>query len=134
MNVTVEPIAQHRDRRGSVFEPLGSDTIPEQRNAHVVLTAPGHVRGNHYHLRGTETMAVRGPALVRYRETDEVHDVEVPHGAVLAFRFPPRVPHAVRNTGTGEGLIVAFRDVPHDPTGADTVREVLIEVEGGALT
>ena len=125
MTVKIERIRQHTDPRGSVFEPLSADDIGAQRNAHVVLTAPGAVRGNHYHLRGTEVLAVRGPARVRWREDDEARDREVEDGEVVAFHFPPGIPHAILNTGTGDGLIVAFRDVEHDPSGADTVREVL---------
>lgn len=136
--VGIYRLEQHRDHRGSVFEPLGADELAEQRNAHVVLTVPGHVRGNHWHRRGTEIMAVRGPARVRYRDMrmagptgeertpGEVRDVQVPAGEVVVFRFPPHVAHAVLNTGTVENLLVAFRDVPHDPSADDTVREVLI--------
>lgn len=127
MTVLIQPIDQHRDARGSVFEPIGPAALGSQRNAHVVLTAPGQIRGNHYHLRGTELLAVRGPARVRFRAEGETRDVEVGAGNVVVFRFPAGVPHAVLNTGSGEGLIIAFRDVEHDPTGADTVREVLIE-------
>lgn len=127
MSVTIERIEQRNDHRGSVFEPLAPDTLQGQRNAHVVLTGPDHVRGNHYHRRGTETLVVRGPALVRYREASEMmRDVTVSAGEVVAFRFPAGVSHAVQNTGSAEGFVVAFRDVEHDPTGADTVREVLI--------
>lgn len=143
----IETLQQHRDDRGAVFEPLDADTLRRQRNAHVVLTGPGHIRGNHYHLRGTETMAVRGPALVRWRRVaepegependgresrdhpppdEEIHEVDVPDGDVVVFRFPAGVAHAIRNIGEGEGLIVCFRDVEHDPTGSDTVRAVLI--------
>lgn len=130
VRVVRRTIEQHTDARGSVFEPLDPDAIGGQRNAHVVLTGPGHVRGNHYHTRGTEVLTVRGPALVRYREAGETEDVEVAEGDVVAFHFPANVPHAVQNTGSGEGLIVAFRDVEHDPAAGDTVREVLIEPAG----
>lgn len=81
-------------------------------------------------------MAVRVPALVRWREgadqqggdgeAEPVQEVDVANGDVVVFRFGKGVAHAVRNTGTGEGLIVSFRDVEHDPTGADTLRAVLI--------
>ena len=127
MGVVVEKLDQHSDHRGTVFEPLSGDDIARQRNAHVVLTGPDHVRGNHYHTRGDEVMAVRGPALVRFREDGEIRDIHVPDGDVFAFRFPAGVPHAIRNTGTSEGLLVAFREVEHDPAAEDTVREVLLE-------
>ena len=121
-----EQIDQHTDARGTVFEPLSPAELVRQRNSHVVLSGPGRVRGNHYHTRGTEILAVRGPALVRYREEMEVTDVDVPPREVVVFRFAAGVPHAVRNTGTAENLIVAFRDVEHDPTGSDTIPEILI--------
>lgn len=124
--IVLGPLEQHRDERGSVFEPLTAGALAGQRNAHVVLTDAGHVRGNHYHTRGTETMAVQGPALVRYRSDGETRDVTVEAGDVVLFRFPAHIPHAVRYDGDGQGLIVAFRDVPHDPSSADTVRDVLI--------
>ena len=127
MGVIIQKLDQHEDHRGTVFEPLSADDIAGQRNAHVVLTGPGHVRGNHYHTRGDEVMAVRGPALVRFREDGETRDIHIPDGDVFAFRFPVGVPHAIRNTGTGEGLLVAFRDVEHDPEAGDTVREVLLD-------
>ncbi len=110
-----------RDERGTAFEPVGSEALPEFRNVHVVTTGPGHVRGNHVHHRTTEVLVVRGAARVAWREGDASDDriVDVPDGAFYRFRFPPGVPHAVRNTGTGEGLLVAFRDTPYDSGDPD---------------
>lgn len=128
--VEITRLDQYRDERGSAYEPLGPDELPEQRNVHVVITHPGHVRGNHVHRRDSEILTVRGPALVRYREPDAAgtdQDVTVDPGDVLAFRFPPGVPHAVLNTGEDANVIVAFKDRPHDPRDPDTERVVLIE-------
>jgi dTDP-4-dehydrorhamnose 3,5-epimerase-like enzyme len=122
--VTVEDLTVHADARGSVYEPLGPDALPAQRNVHVVLTEPGAVRGNHVHPRGTEILTVQGPALVRVREGEETRDVEVPPARVYRFTIPPDTPHAVQNTGSAPMLLVSFVDVPHDP--ANTVRVELI--------
>ena len=78
--VRIEPVQLHTDSRGLVLEPLGPEAIPAQRNVHLVLTEPGGVRGNHYHLQGTEVARVLGPALVRVREHGEVRDTQVPEG------------------------------------------------------
>ena len=50
--ITIEAIDFRSDARGLVLEPIGADDIPLQRNAHLVLTKPGSIRGNHYHVRG----------------------------------------------------------------------------------
>ena len=68
MCVRVEPVVLHQDSRGSVFEPLEPESLPSQRNIHVVVTEPGCVRGNHYHTRAREVITVQGAALVRIRD------------------------------------------------------------------
>jgi UDP-2-acetamido-2,6-beta-L-arabino-hexul-4-ose reductase len=124
--VTVEPLTVHGDARGSVFEPLGADALPGQRNVHVVVTEPGCVRGNHLHRRGTETLVIQGPALFRCREEGEVVDTEVPAGAVYRFTIPPGVAHALKNTGTAPTVAVSFVIEPHDPAAPDVVPVVLL--------
>jgi UDP-2-acetamido-2,6-beta-L-arabino-hexul-4-ose reductase len=125
--VRIEPVTLHSDARGSVYEPLASDEIAGQHNCHVVLTEPGHVRGNHHHPHGTEILTIAGPALVRTREDGRDTDTEVPAGAVLRFTIPPGIAHAILNTGAAPNLIVAFKTTPHDPSDPDLVRDVILE-------
>jgi UDP-2-acetamido-2,6-beta-L-arabino-hexul-4-ose reductase len=91
MKVNIDQLKTLPDLRGIVFEPIDKDKINSQENIHVVISEPGAVRGNHYHLRGTETLAVVGPALIRFKENDELHDFEVPSGQVYKFIIPPKV-------------------------------------------
>lgn len=128
-NVEWGPVAMHRDHRGWVFEPVRPNEFPAQRNAHLVLSEPGTVRGNHYHLVGTEVMVVVGPALVRYREAGAIRDVAVPDGEAYRFVFPPRVAHAIQNTGDRPQIAVAFNTMEHDRERPDVVRDVLIVTE-----
>ena len=125
--VQVVKLKVHADARGCVFEPLEPALLAGWRNVHAVVTEPGAVRGNHRHLRGTEVSTVVGPALVRYREGDAVHDVEVPAGAAWRFHFPPGVAHAFRNTGLRPFVLVSFNTEEHDPARPDADRELLIE-------
>jgi dTDP-4-dehydrorhamnose 3,5-epimerase-like enzyme len=125
--VLVDVLACHRDARGAVFEPLAADEIAGHRNVHVVITAPGAVRGNHRHVRGREIVSVVGPVLVRYREGGEVRDADVPAGEVWRFTFPPGVAHAFRNTGQQPFILVAFNTEEHDQAAPDAIRDVLIE-------
>ena len=65
-NVTIERLRRAADQRGYVYEPLDAAELSAQRNVHVVFTAPGEIRGNHFHDTGCEVTAVSGPARVRY--------------------------------------------------------------------
>lgn len=118
----IEPVTTHRDSRGALFEPLSDAALAAQKNAHVVLTQPGGVRGNHVHLTATETTSVVGPCLVRLKEGDRIRDVDVPTGAIWRFTIPPGVVHAYRNSGDGVMVLVSFSTNVHDPAGADTRR------------
>ena len=127
MPVEFSELTLHSDSRGVVFEPLELEQIALQRNSHVVISNPGVVRGNHYHLLGTEILAVMGPARVMYKENEELRKVDVPEGKVYRFTFPPHVPHAVQNTGELPNILVAFNTCVHDPENPDTLTETLIE-------
>ena len=126
--VTIEELELHADARGLVFEPAQPEHLAAQRNAHVVITQPGGIRGNHYHCHGSEITVILGPALVRLREAQTIRDVQVPTGKVLRFFFPPGVAHAFQNTGTEPLLAVAFNSQAFDPAQPDVVRETLIPV------
>ena len=127
MSLEIDSLTVHSDARGVVFEPLEKEMIAAQLNAHVVISQPGVVRGNHYHLNGTEIIAVMGPALVRIREDGKLCDIEIVEKKVYRFTFPPNVPHAIKNTGDQLNMLVAFNTCEHDPENPDTVQEMLIE-------
>ena len=127
MSVVMEETNVHSDSRGFVFEPIVEDSLQHQHNAHVVISQPGAVRGNHYHLNGTEMIAVMGPALVRIKEDDKIRDIEIPSQRVYRFIIPAMIPHAVKNTGDQPNILVAFNTFAHDPHNPDVVQDVLIE-------
>ena len=129
MPVPYESLNVHSDTRGLVFEPVDLDIFARLENAHVVVSLPGVVRGNHYHHRGEEIIAVVGPALVRYREGEDLRDVEVPPGEVYRFTFPPGVPHAIQNLSRQPNVLVAFNTLAHDPKQPDTTPCELIGEE-----
>ncbi len=124
---TVEPLSFPTDARGLVLEPLRADEFAAQRNAHLVVTVPGAIRGNHYHRVGAEVCVVLGPSLVRVRDADGLRDHSIADGQAVRFTFPPGVPHAMLNTGDAPSIILSFNTESHDPARPDVVREVLIE-------
>ena len=141
-------LRQARDERGVVFEPLDAERLATQRNVHVVLSAPGTIRGNHFHRVLHEVTVVVGPARVAWRpayvapvsgvaeaaeaatppgETPApVETVDVPSGEAWRFEFPPGIAHAYLNTGHETQVLVAFSSEPHDPANPDTYRDVLL--------
>jgi dTDP-4-dehydrorhamnose 3,5-epimerase-like enzyme len=123
----VETVKTHRDARGALFEPLSESELLAQKNVHVVLTQPDEIRGNHCHLTATEITSVVGPCMVRLKESGTVRDLHVPAGEIWRMQIPPGVVHAFRNTGDGVMILVSFSTGVHDPTGADTLREVILE-------
>lgn len=125
--VTFETIDYPRDQRGLVLEPLRAEEFASQRNAHLVLTAPGCIRGNHFHHEGTEVSVLIGPALVRYREGESVVDRTLAPGEAVRFTFPAGVAHAIQNTGDAPLIIVSFNTVEHHRDRPDVARDVLIE-------
>lgn len=127
MKVSCDQLRVISDSRGLVFEPVTADDFSDLKNAHVVISMPGVVRGNHYHIRGKETIAVLGPALVRFREKDEIKSVEIPLGQAYRFVFPPGVPHAIQNLGNEPNILAAFNTVEHDRQNPDVEKTVLIE-------
>lgn len=134
-----QPLRQARDARGVVFEPLDAQGLARQRNVHVVLSAPGAVRGNHYHRVLHEVTVVVGPARVAWRPamvpadatpvsgmTSAAGVVDVPAGEAWRFEFPPGIAHAYLNTGESMQVLVAFSSEPHDPAAPDTYRDPVI--------
>ncbi len=121
----IDRLELRRDARGVVFEPLAVHELAGTRNVHVVLTEPGHVRGNHHHTRTTEWMTVLGPARLRVRRDGRVEEVVVPSGEAWRFTFPPGVAHAVVFDGESAGFLVSFTDMVHDRADPDTVPDPL---------
>ncbi|MDR3569038.1 MAG: hypothetical protein P4L43_13500 [Syntrophobacteraceae bacterium] len=127
MEVIVEEIGVHLDGRGAVYEPLGPDALGAQRNVHVVFSEPGAVRGNHRHRLGTETIAVYGATLVRFRNGCEISERVVAGGRPIRFTVPAGVSHAFKNIGDRPNLLVCFNTSVHDPRRPDTEPDILIE-------
>ncbi len=115
MAVEFELLQTFDDPRGSSFDPIEGAALVDHRNVHVVLTASGHVRGNHLHHRGIERLVVRGPALVATEDEDGRVEREIAAGVVARITLGPGVAHAVKNTGEATMLIVSFGTEPFDP-------------------
>ncbi len=126
MSVLIDELKIHADSRGAVFEPLDPMLIKDQQNVHVVISEPGAVRGNHYHLKGKEIISVTGPALVRIREESTMKDINIPSGKAYRLTIPPGVSHAIQNTGDRPNILIAFNTMSHDPENPDVLQDILV--------
>ena len=126
MSVSYEKLTIITDQRGFVFELLHSEDFSSQRNAHLVLSLPDVVRGNHYHIKGKETIIVWGPSLVRFRNAGEIKDVIVPEKEAWRFVFNPGISHAIKNLSKDINILAAFNTLEHDPANPDTKADMLI--------
>jgi len=126
MKVKIDQLNSHSDMRGIVFEPIEKESIYAQKNSHVVISEPNVIRGNHYHLYGTETIAVVGPALLRFKEGDDIYDFEIPPKQVYKFVVPPKVAHAIKNLGEKDNILIAFNTVAHNSKKPDVISEILM--------
>ena len=127
MKIKINQLKTHSDLRGIVFEPIDKESISAQQNCHIVISKPGIVRGNHFYLYGTETIAVAGPALLRFKEGTEVYDFKVYSEQIYKFVIPPKVSHAIKNIGEKDNILVAFNTVPHDPKKPDVITDTLMD-------
>ena len=127
MKIEINNISKHADIRGFVFEPIDKKQIYGMKNCHVVISDPGAVRGNHYHVTGTEIIVVVGPALFRVKEENEIYDIEIPEGQVSQFIIPPQIAHAIKNTGENANMLIAFNTVEHDAQDPDVIADVVID-------
>jgi len=126
MAFQVEVLKFKTDPRGGVCEPLDQSMLALMRNMHVVINAPGSIRGNHAHVSAQEIVVVFGPALVRIRQQGRPQDFTVPSGEAWRFVLPPGVSHAFQNTGSQPAIILAFSTEPHDPQNPRLVSDILI--------
>jgi dTDP-4-dehydrorhamnose 3,5-epimerase-like enzyme len=126
MKIKIDQLNSPSDLRGTVFEPIEKESISAQKNIHVVISKPGAIRGNHYHLYGTETIAVVGPALLRFKEGDDIYDFEIPTNQVYKLVIPPKIAHAIKNTGKKDNILVAFNTVAHNSKKPDVISEMLM--------
>ena len=100
--------------------------LRDKKNLHVVTSSPQAMRGNHYHLIGTEILIIMGPALVRIRENNDLRDIDIPERSIYRLTIPPGLPHAVKHTGSTSGVLLSFNTVGYDPENPDVVREDLL--------
>lgn len=128
--VQVTELSNYGDARGSSFtapvEALGF--VGRMADVHLAATAPGAVRGNHYHLRRREAIVVL-PGTKWSLHWDESDATPARHrsfdGSVAVLvTVSPGASHAVRNDGDQTMWLVAISSETYDPAESVTRKVV----------
>jgi oxalate decarboxylase/phosphoglucose isomerase-like protein (cupin superfamily) len=130
MNIQISEIGNCGDVRGFSFTtpPEALEFVGQIRDMHLASTAPGAVRGNHYHVRRREAIVIL-PGAAWSLHWHEGEDMAAQHrsfdgnGAVLVLVSPGNS-HAVRNDGSMPLWLVACSSEPYDP--AETVARKVV--------
>jgi oxalate decarboxylase/phosphoglucose isomerase-like protein (cupin superfamily) len=108
--------------------PLTSGMSLDWTSFHTVSLEPGSLRGNHVHPRVTEWLFFCGsPFLIAWQDegSDTVQQKQIAdHHTFLVI--PPRVKHAVKNTGNEWLYLVAFRSRTDGSEEPETLATPLI--------
>jgi len=121
-NVRIVELRNHGDSRGYSFAmpSEGFDFVRQIADMHLASTAPGAVRGNHYHVSKHEAIVVL-PGSDWSLHWDEGQGTASQHRqfdgkvAVLVL-VSPGTSHAVRNDGVERLWLVACSSEPYDPS------------------
>jgi dTDP-4-dehydrorhamnose 3,5-epimerase-like enzyme len=122
MKIQILELGNTGDARGFSFSlpSKALDFIGRIADMHLASSAPGAVRGNHYHLRKRRAIVIV-PGVAWSLHWDEGENTSPQHrqfdggGAVLVL-VSPGASHAVLNEGTSPLWLVACSSEPYDPT------------------
>lgn len=114
---------RYTDRRGYLVENADPEIITGSKHFLYTSSAPGIVRGNHYHehkiewfciIKGTCRLVTEDIKTKRREETI-IHDTDD-----ILFRAEPFVAHAMENVGKGEMIFLGFVNEVLDKKNPDT--------------
>jgi oxalate decarboxylase/phosphoglucose isomerase-like protein (cupin superfamily) len=122
MKIKILELGNTGDARGFSFTAPAEalEFVGRVADMHLASTAPGAIRGNHYHLRRREAIVILpGTAWSLHWDRGEGTAGQHRHfdgsSAVLVL-VSPGGSHAVRNDGTTPLWLVACSSEPYDPT------------------
>jgi dTDP-4-dehydrorhamnose 3,5-epimerase-like enzyme len=121
MQVRITELPNNGDARGFSFSPPSEafDFLVRIADLHLASTAPGAIRGNHYHMHKREAIIFL-PGAAWSLHWDEGEGTALQHrsfdGSIsLMVLISPGCSHAVRNDGEKTLWLVACSSEPYDP-------------------
>ncbi|MFQ5561586.1 MAG: dTDP-4-dehydrorhamnose 3,5-epimerase family protein [Nitrospinota bacterium] len=120
--VTISPLSKYADTRGWLVELFRKDELEGGESppmSYISLTLPGVSRGPHEHEYQSDYFCFIGASDFRIFAWDNREDsptfrnrmvFELKAGSPSSVIIPPKVVHAYKNIGSGEGLVINFPD------------------------
>ena len=126
--VKIKNLDVKKDDRGSFSEILRADEIvdPKFGQMYVTTATLGQTKGKHYHNRKLEWFCVvsgKGLLTLVDIESGERQEIEMGDDNMVTVEIPPKVWHAVKNTGDKEMFLVAHISELYNPEDPDTIQE-----------
>jgi oxalate decarboxylase/phosphoglucose isomerase-like protein (cupin superfamily) len=122
MKIQITELGNAGDARGFSFTTPSQalEFVGRVADMHLASTAPGAVRGNHYHLRRREAIVIL-PGAAWSLHWDEGEGTVAQHRSfegksAVVVLVSPGASHAVRNDGATPLWLVACSSEPYDPT------------------
>jgi oxalate decarboxylase/phosphoglucose isomerase-like protein (cupin superfamily) len=130
MKIEITELTNHGDTRGFSFSPPAAAMVflGNVADMHLASTAPGAVRGNHYHVRKNEAILLL-PGTQCSFHWDDGEGTPVQHRSfagdtAVVILVSPGASHAVRNDGDQPLWLVTCSSEAYDPQTVVT-RKVL---------
>jgi len=110
----------HKDERGTFYEIV--KTL-ESGQFSLSTTAPGVMRGNHYHhTKNEKFLVVKGQATIEFRHivTDEIIRYQVSDAKMEVVEMIPGYTHNIKNTGSEEMILFLWANESFNLDNPDT--------------
>ncbi len=124
MKYEIKELKLHADERGWLAEMLKRTELKEDiKQVYVATINPGHIRGNHYHLKRKEWFFLVGGKAKIYLQnvkTKEKTCLNISPGKPNVITIFPGIAHAVKNTGKEMIYLVSAQSDVYDPKNTDT--------------
>ncbi len=106
-----------------------SETGEKLRYVYLITSKPGTVRGNHYHLHKNEWFCLVKGTMKFFlfdNVTKEKKSFTVKGASPVLINIPPKVTHAMKNTGREDAYILELATHEFDKDKPDTYRNVIL--------
>jgi len=113
----------HKDSRGTFYEIIKT---PNSGQFSLSTTAPGIIRGGHYHhTKNEKFLVVKGKAIIEFRHiiTNEKITYEVSDAKMQIVEMIPGYTHNIKNIGDDEMILFLWANENFDPQNPDTYYE-----------
>jgi len=116
-------LSGHKDNRGTFYEIIKTTNSGQFS---LSTTAPGIIRGGHYHhTKNEKFLVVKGKAIIEFRHiiTNEKIAYEVSDEKMQIVEMIPGYTHNIKNIGDEEMILFLWANENFDPQNPDTYYE-----------